>query len=156
MRHRIAFRKLSRPTAHRLALLRNLVTSLIEHEKITTTVPKAKEARRLADKMVTVAKTDNLTARNRARQFVYNPACVNKLFESIAPRFLNRTGGYTRIMNTGFRQSDRAPVATLEYLDRPAVVPPIQNFAPRRWAFFHRTNKPKKAKKDGTEEEESS
>ncbi len=114
MRHRNANPKLGRTTAHRKALLRNMVTSLFREERITTTVPKAKEARRWAERMITVAKRGNLHARRRAASFVRDADVLKKLFDVVAPRYATRPGGYTRILKTGFRAGDNAPMSILE------------------------------------------
>lgn len=114
MRHRKFGRKLGRTTAHREAMLRNMVTSLFEYERIVTTTPKAKEARRIADKMITLAKKGDLHARRQALSFIRSKDIVAKLFEVIQPQFVDRNGGYTRIIQTGVRQGDAAPMAILE------------------------------------------
>ncbi|MBN2205909.1 MAG: 50S ribosomal protein L17 [Candidatus Aminicenantes bacterium] len=114
MRHAVAHRMLRRTTEHRMALLRNLVTSLIEKERIRTTLPKAKEARPLAEKMISLAKANTLASRRRALAFVYKESAVTKLFAEIGPRFAERPGGYTRIVKLEPRQGDGAPMALLE------------------------------------------
>ena len=114
MRHRKAGRKLGRTAAHREAMLRNMVTSLFEHERIVTTVPKAKEARRVADKMITLAKRGDLHARRQAYAYIRSKDVVAKLFDDIQGQFADRQGGYTRIIRTGIRQGDAAPMAILE------------------------------------------
>jgi large subunit ribosomal protein L17 len=114
MRHRKAGRKLGRTAAHRKAMLRNMVTSLFEHERIVTTVPKAKEARRVADKMITLAKRGDLHARRQAHSYIQSKDVVAKLFDEIQGQFTDRQGGYTRIIRTGVRQGDAAPMAILE------------------------------------------
>jgi large subunit ribosomal protein L17 len=117
MRHLKQGRKLGRTTAHRKALLRNLATALLEHERITTTEPKAKELRRVADKLVTLGKRGNLHARRQALQVVQSNAVVQKLFNEIAPRFAGRQGGYTRILRLGYRPGDAAAMAVIELVD---------------------------------------
>jgi large subunit ribosomal protein L17 len=117
MRHLKQGRKLGRTTAHRKALLRNLATALLEHERIITTEPKAKELRRVADKLVTLGKRGNLHARRQALQVVQNNAVVQKLFNEIAPRFAGRQGGYTRILRLGYRPGDAAAMAVIELVD---------------------------------------
>ena len=117
MRHLKQGRKLGRTTAHRKALLRNLATALLEHERIVTTEPKAKELRRVADKLVTLGKRGNLHARRQALQVVQSNAVVQKLFNDIAPRFAKRQGGYTRIMRLGYRPGDAAAMAVIELVD---------------------------------------
>jgi large subunit ribosomal protein L17 len=117
MRHLKQGRKLGRTTAHRKALLRNLATALLEHERIITTEPKAKELRRVADKLVTLGKRGNLHARRQALQVVQSNAIVQKLFNEIAPRFAGRQGGYTRILRLGYRPGDAAAMAVIELVD---------------------------------------
>jgi large subunit ribosomal protein L17 len=117
MRHLKQGRKLGRTTAHRKALLRNLATALLEHERIITTEPKAKELRRVADKLVTLGKRGNLHARRQALQVVQSNAVVQKLFNEIAPRFAGRQGGYTRIFRLGYRPGDAAAMAVIELVD---------------------------------------
>ena len=119
MRHGRAGFKLGRVTAHRWALFRNLLVALFRHERITTTVAKAKAVRGLADHMVTLAKRDNLHARRQVLAMVPDPVVVKKLFDSIAARLGDRNGGYTRILKAGSRPGDRAPMAILELVDRP-------------------------------------
>ena len=114
MRHRKSGRKLGRTAAHRKAMLRNMVTSLFEHERIVTTVPKAKEARRVADKMITLAKRGDLHARRQAHAYIQSKDVVAKLFSDIQEQFVDRQGGYTRIIRTGIRQGDAAQMAILE------------------------------------------
>jgi len=114
MRHRKSGRKLGRTTSHREAMFRNMVTSLFEHERIVTTTPKAKEARRLADKMITLAKKGDLHARRQALSFIRSKDVVAKLFDVIQLQFVDRNGGYTRIIQTGVRQGDAAAMAILE------------------------------------------
>ena len=117
MRHLKQGRKLGRTSAHRKALLRNLATALLEHERIITTEPKAKELRRVADKLVTLGKRGNLHARRQALQVVQSNAIVQKLFNEIAPRFAGRQGGYTRILRLGYRPGDAAAMAVIELVD---------------------------------------
>ena len=114
MRHRIAGRKLGRPTAHRMALYRNLVTDLLRNERIITTEPKAKEVRSLAEKMITNGNKGTLHNRRKALAFVYDKDVVAKLFDDLAERFRERPGGYTRIVKLGPRKGDAAPMAILE------------------------------------------
>jgi large subunit ribosomal protein L17 len=117
MRHLKQGRKLGRTTAHRKALLRNLATALLEHERIVTTEPKAKELRRVADKLVTLGKRGSLHARRQALQVVQSNAVVQKLFNDIAPRFAERQGGYTRIVRLGYRPGDAAAMAVIELVE---------------------------------------
>jgi len=114
MRHLVKGRKLRRPTEHRLALLRNLVTSFLEKERIRTTLAKAKEARPLAEKMITLAKRNTLHARRRALAFLRKEEVVTKLFNELGPRFAERPGGYSRIVKLGPRKGDGAQMALLE------------------------------------------
>jgi large subunit ribosomal protein L17 len=114
MRHRRAGWKLGRNTSHRRALLRNLVTSLMEHERITTTVPKAKAMRPWAEKMITLGKAETLHARRQAAAFLQSPASVKKVFDTLAPRFSSRNGGYLRITKLGPRSGDGAELAKVE------------------------------------------
>ena len=117
MRHRIAGRKLSRPTAHRWALYRNLVTDLFRYEKIVTTEAKAKEVRGLAEKMITLGKEGSLSSRRRALAFVTDRKLVDKIFSELAPRYAERPGGYTRLVKLGPRLGDGAPMAQLEMVE---------------------------------------
>ena len=121
MRHKRGGSKLGRLTAHRWALFRNLLTALFTHERITTTVAKAKAVRPLADHLVTLAKQDNLHARRQALALVPDVAVVHRLFDTIGARYGDRRGGYTRILQMGMRRGDAAPVAILELVDRPEV-----------------------------------
>jgi len=121
MRHRNYGKRLSRKTEHRRALLRNLVTSLIERERIQTTVAKAKEARPLAEWMITLAKQGDLAARRQAAAYLLTPAAVKFLFEELGKRYASRPGGYTRILHAGFRKGDGADVAVLELVDNEAL-----------------------------------
>jgi len=114
MRHRKAGRKFGRTSAHRKAMMRNMVTSLFEHERIVTTLPKAKETRRYAEKMITLAKRGDLHARRQACSYIQSKVIVAKLFDDIQEQFLDRQGGYTRIIRTGTRNGDAAPMAILE------------------------------------------
>ncbi|MBF0492000.1 MAG: 50S ribosomal protein L17 [Deltaproteobacteria bacterium] len=117
MRHRVAKKRFSRSTSHRIAMMRNMVTSLIEHERIETTVIKAKELRKLAEKMISLGKEGSLNARRRAVAIVRTKAAVAKLFSDLAERFKDRKGGYTRVLKLGFRLGDAAPMALIEYVD---------------------------------------
>jgi large subunit ribosomal protein L17 len=114
MRHKVAGRKLSRATDHRMALYRNLVTDLLRYEKVVTTEAKAKEARSLAEKVITLGKQKNLHARRQALSFVYDKGVVDKLFTELAPRYAERPGGYTRVVKLGPRLGDGAQMAQLE------------------------------------------
>ncbi|PWW45615.1 50S ribosomal protein L17 [Melaminivora alkalimesophila] len=118
MRHGHGLRKLNRTTSHRLAMLRNMMNSLIEHEAIKTTVPKAKELRRVIEPMITLAKEDTVANRRLAFDRLRNRDSVTKLFNELGPRFKARPGGYTRILKMGFRVGDNAPMAYVEFVER--------------------------------------
>lgn len=122
MNHRIKGRKLNRNSSHRKALLRNLSISLLTHETIRTTLPKAKELRPFVEKVLTLAKEDNLANYRLAVSILGNEEIVKKLFKEIGPRILKREGGYTRILKFGFRTGDKAPMALMELVDKAAVV----------------------------------
>ena len=121
MRHGNGLRKLNRTSAHRQAMLRNMMNSLIEHEAIKTTVPKAKELRRVVEPMITLAKVDSVANRRLAFARLRDDASVAKLFTNLGPRYNSRPGGYTRILKIGFRVGDNAPMAFVELVDRPEV-----------------------------------
>lgn len=118
MRHGMVGRKLNRTASHRKAMFANMAASIIEHEQIVTTLPKAKEIRPIVEKLVTLAKKGDLHARRQAISQIRDVALVAKLFATIAPRYANRHGGYIRIMKAGFRQGDNAPLAVVEFVDR--------------------------------------
>ena len=118
MRHGVAHRKLGRTTSHRTAMFANMAASLIKHEQITTTLPKAKELRPFVEKLVTLAKRGDLHARRIAISRVRDVDQVRKLFETIGPRYGGRNGGYIRVLKAGFRFGDNAPVAVIEFVDR--------------------------------------
>jgi large subunit ribosomal protein L17 len=120
MRHRVGQRKLQKSTSHRLAMLDNMVTSLLEHEAIQTTVPKAKEARRLAERIITLGKRGGLANVRLAERTVRSRAVLQKVFGELKDRYASRPGGYTRIVRLGFRRGDAAELALLELVDRPA------------------------------------
>ena len=120
MRHRLGLRKLNRTSSHRLAMLRNMTNSLLRHEAITTTLPKAKELRRVAEPMITLGKKPSLANRRMAFDRLRDREMVVKLFDTLGPRYQNRNGGYLRILKCGFRQGDNAPMAIVELMDRPA------------------------------------
>ncbi|MDY0349856.1 MAG: 50S ribosomal protein L17 [Desulfobulbaceae bacterium] len=126
MRHRKAGRKLGRTASHRKAMLRNMVTSLFEHERIVTTVPKAKEARRVAEKMITLAKRGGLHSRRQAYSYIQSKDVVAKLFDLISPQYADRQGGYTRIIRTGSRLGDAAPMAILELVGYEDTEPAVE------------------------------
>lgn len=114
MRHNVSGRKLNRTTSHRMAMFRNMVTSLLDHGRIYTTIPKAKELRRIADSMITLGKRGDLHARRQALAFIREKDVVHRLFNEIGPRYQNRPGGYTRIVKVGFRRGDAAPMCLIE------------------------------------------
>ena len=119
MRHRKSGRQLNRNASHRHAMFRNMATSLLEHEIIKTTLPKAKELRRVAEPLITLAKEDTVANRRLAFDRTRSKAIVGKLFTEIGPRYAERPGGYTRIMKCGNRPGDQAPMAYIELVDRP-------------------------------------
>ena len=119
MRHRSGLRKLNRTSSHRLAMFRNMSVSLIQHEVIKTTVPKAKELRRVVEPLITLAKNPTVGNRRLAFARLRDADAVKKLFDDVAPRFSARAGGYTRILKCGFRVGDNAPMAFIELVDRP-------------------------------------
>jgi large subunit ribosomal protein L17 len=119
MRHRQGLRKLNRTSSHRLAMLRNMCNSLIQHEAIKTTLPKAKELRRVVEPLITLGKVSTLANRRLAFDRTRDRDVVSKLFNVLGPRFKERPGGYTRILKMGFRVGDNAPMAFVELLDRP-------------------------------------
>ncbi|MDF0598865.1 50S ribosomal protein L17 [Psychromarinibacter halotolerans] len=118
MRHARGYRRLNRTHEHRKALFANMAGSLIEHEQIKTTLPKAKELKRIADKLITLAKRGDLHARRQAASQLKQDAYVAKLFEILGPRYAERNGGYTRVLKAGFRYGDMAPMAIIEFVDR--------------------------------------
>ncbi|MEM6667559.1 MAG: 50S ribosomal protein L17 [Pseudomonadota bacterium] len=118
MRHKLAHRKLNRTTSHRKAMLANMAASLIEHEQIVTTLPKAKEMKPFMDKLVTLAKKGDLSARRQAIAKIRNKDAVKKLFDVMGERYAERNGGYTRVLKAGFRHGDNAPMAVIELVDR--------------------------------------
>ncbi len=119
MRHRHGLRKLNRTSAHRLAMLRNMTVSLFTHEVIKTTLPKAKELRRVAEPLITLSKTPTVAHRRMAFDRLRDRGVVTKLFNELGPRYQARPGGYLRILKFGFRQGDAAPMALVELIDRP-------------------------------------
>ena len=122
MRHGHGLRKLNRTSEHRLAMLRNMMNSLIEHEVIKTTVPKAKELRRVIEPMITLSKEATVANRRLAFDRLRDRDSVTKLFNDLGPRFEARAGGYTRILKMGFRVGDNAPMALVELVDRPEII----------------------------------
>jgi len=122
MRHRHSGRKLNRNSSHRKAMFKNMVSSLVEHEIIKTTLPKAKELRRYAEPLITLSKVDSVANRRLAFSRLRNKATVGKLFSEIGPRYDGRPGGYLRILKCGLRTGDKAPMAYVELVDRPAPI----------------------------------
>ncbi len=118
MRHRNQGRKLNRTASHRKAMFANMAASLIQHEQIITTLPKAKEIRSIADKLITLGKKGGLHARRQAIAQIKDVEQVRKLFDELAPRYAERNGGYTRVLKAGFRKGDNAPMAVVELVDR--------------------------------------
>ncbi len=119
MRHRVSHRKLNRTSSHRLAMLRNMANSLLRHEVIKTTLPKAKELRKVAEPLITLGKKASLANRRIAFDRLRDREIVVKLFDELGPRYANRNGGYLRILKCGFRVGDNAPMALVELVDRP-------------------------------------
>ncbi len=118
MRHKVGHRKLQRPTAHRTAMLRNLAASLIKHEQILTTLPKARELRPYVEKLITLGKKGGLSNRRLAQSRLMDETQLKKLFDELAPRYADRSGGYSRVIKAGFRGSDTAPMGIIELVDR--------------------------------------
>ena len=150
MRHRNAHRKLSRNSSHRRALLRNLVTDFLDHGRLMTTLPKAKEIRPLAEKMITLGKRDNLHARRQVQSYVMREAIAKKVFDTIAPKFADRKGGYSRIIKLGNRQGDGADMAIIELLGSELDVKKAERSA----ADEKKTAKKKEKDKDEKKDEE--
>ena len=121
MRHRHSGRQLNRNSSHRKAMFKNMSVSLFDHELIRTTVAKAKELRRVSEKLITLAKVDSVANRRLAFSRLRDRDAVTKLFTELGPRYVNRPGGYTRILKCGFRTGDKAPMAFVELVDRPIV-----------------------------------
>ena len=157
MRHGMANRKLGRTSSHRTALFRNQLASLIENERIITTLPKAKELRPIAEKLITLAKNDSVHARRQAARQVPDDGLIAKLFDTLGPRFSTRPGGYTRIMKLGARRGDAAEMAILELVERSVEKPAATKAAPKKKAAPAEAapaeeEKPKRAKKAAAEE----
>ncbi|NKB38026.1 MAG: 50S ribosomal protein L17 [Gammaproteobacteria bacterium] len=123
MRHKQSGRKLNRNSSHRKAMFRNMAVSLMQHEMITTTVPKAKELRRVAEPLITMAKNDSVARRRTAFSRLRDRDTVTKLFNELGPRYKERPGGYLRILKCGYRPGDKAPMAIVELVDRPLEEP---------------------------------
>ena len=126
MRHRLGLRKLNRTSSHRLAMLRNMTVSLLRHEAIKTTLPKAKELRRVVEPMITLGKTPSLANKRLAFDRLRDREIVVKLFAEIGPRYATRPGGYLRILKCGFRVGDNAPMAFVELVDRPETTEAVE------------------------------
>ncbi|MFA6120007.1 MAG: 50S ribosomal protein L17 [Sideroxydans sp.] len=126
MRHRLGLRKLNLSSSHRLAMLRNMTVSLLRHEVIKTTLPKAKELRRVAEPILTLGKNPSLANRRLAFARLRDREIVTKLFDELGPRYAARNGGYSRILKFGFRKGDNAPMALVELMDRPAEAQPVE------------------------------
>src|SRR5881296_1990681 len=148
MRHKNAHRKLSRNTSHRRALLRNLVTDFLDHGRLMTTLPKAKEIRPLAEKMITLGKRDSLHARRLVQSYVMRETVAKKLFDTVAPKFADRNGGYTRIIKLGNRKGDGADMAIIELLGSELEVKKAER------AEKEKEKQGKKVEKEKKEEEE--
>ncbi len=131
MRHHKAFRKLNRSSSHRTAMFRNMTNSLIHHELIMTTLPKAKELRRFIEPMITLGKVSNLANKRNVFSSLRDRDSVVKLFSELGPRYINRPGGYIRILKNGYRKGDNAPMALVELVDRPKLI----NTAPENIAI---------------------
>ena len=127
MRHRLGLRKLNRTSSHRLAMLRNMTVSLLRHEAIKTTLPKAKELRRVAEPILTLGKNPSLANRRLAFARLRDREMVTKLFDELGPRYATRNGGYSRILKFGFRKGDNAPMALIELMDRPAEIEAVED-----------------------------
>lgn len=129
MRHRKAGRQLNRNSSHRKAMFRNMACSLFEHELIKTTLPKAKELRRVAEPLITMAREDNVAKRRVAFARLRDDAAVTKLFGELGPRYKERPGGFLRILKCGYRPGDKAPMAYVELVDRPVIDEPVSEAA---------------------------
>lgn len=134
MRHKMAGRKLSRTSSHRKALFANLAQNLIEHGTIRTTLPKAKDLRRVVEPLITKAKAGNVAARREVAKTIRNEVILKKLFDEVAPTFAKRDGGYTRIVKDGFRQGDAAPMAYIQLVEDEVSSKPAKKAAPKKAA----------------------
>ena len=146
MKHRVAGRRLDRTTEHRIAMFRNQVTSLLRHERIETTTPKAKDLKRIADKIITLGKKGSAHARRQASRDVRDPVVVEKLFGPIAERFAKRAGGYSRVIHVGRRHGDNAEIAVVELVDRAPAAEPEEK-GEKKAAKTKEAAKPAKAEK---------
>jgi large subunit ribosomal protein L17 len=147
MRHGHGLRKLNRTSSHRLAMLRNMTVSLLRHEEIRTTLPKAKELRRVVEPMITLGKKPSLANRRLAFDRLRDRGIVEKLFDDLGPRYAKRNGGYLRILKTGFRKGDNAPLALVMLMDRPEETPQA--------APADEKNKPEKKAEKKTDEKKA-
>lgn len=162
MRHHVGHRKLQRSTPHRMAMLRNMVTSLLEHERIETTVPRAKEARKIAEKIITLGKKGGVHNVRIAGKTVQNRGVLEKVFGELKDRYAKRPGGYTRIIRTAFRRGDAAQLAVIELVDRPEAKleeggdegEKKAETAPTEAADAPKKEKKPKAKKEKTEKKD--
>lgn len=148
MRHKNAHRKLSRNTSHRRAMLRNMVTGFLDHGRLMTTLPKAKEVRPLAEKMITLGKRDNLHARRQLQAYLLREAVAKKVFDTIAPRFADRNGGYSRIIKLGNRKGDGADLAIIELLGSELEVKKAERAAKEKDKQSRQGGKEKKEDED--------
>jgi large subunit ribosomal protein L17 len=139
MRHRHGLRKLNRTSSHRLAMLRNMTNSLLTHEAIRTTLPKAKELRRVAEPLITLGKSPTLANRRLAFDRLRDKGVVHKLFSELGPRYAQRPGGYLRILKFGFRIGDNAPMALVELMDRPEATETVADDEPAKGAKAAKT-----------------
>ena len=156
MRHGNGLRKLNRTSSHRLAMLRNMTVSLLRHEDITTTLPKAKELRRVAEPMITLGKKPSLANRRLAYDRLRDRDIVEKLFGDLGPRYAKRNGGYLRILKTGFRKGDNAPLALVSLLDRPeAGTQPEEGKAEKKAKKKTEAKKPSTRKKKAAPDAEA-
>ena len=149
MRHRHGLRKLNRTSAHRLAMLRNMTNSLLTHEAIKTTLPKAKELRRVAEPLITLGKEPTLANRRLAFDRLRDRDVVTKLFNDLGPRYKARPGGYLRILKFGFRQGDNAPMALVELVDRPEATDEAEATKPAKSGKAAKEGKAAKPAKEG-------
>ena len=154
MRHRNANRKLSRNSSHRRAMLRNLVTDFLDHGRLMTTLPKAKEVRPLAEKMITLGKRDNLHARRQLQSYLMREPVAKKVFDTIAPRFADRKGGYSRIIKLGHRKGDGADLAIIELLGSELEVKKAERLEQAKEREAKRPKKEKDKKEKDKKDEE--
>jgi large subunit ribosomal protein L17 len=146
MRHGHGLRKLNRTSSHRLAMLRNMTVSLLRHEEIRTTLPKAKELRRVVEPMITLGKRPSLANRRIAFDRLRDRSMVEKLFDDLGPRYAKRNGGYLRILKIGFRDGDNAPIALVTLMDRPEEAPATEQGEDKKKPAEKKTEEKKAAK----------